>query len=364
MSSSSDDVKRQRKWERVKNLKTKRVRVQNLKTCTSRMQTAEINLADIHSAKINDAEIANLDIQNITLNGKSLKCILNQTPVKTHNATFLPLDAPAPKNVNQIVYDALIQNALADAESLQERIFEGRTFIKKYLDRYPCPPSCPPISCSPVPLDIYGALTQPVFRRIYCDTLETNNGQSFIPANPNDYLTQLTTAVNFNLQVDYLLEEAEAVDARVVSVLVQLGYIDPESPPDDPQVVITEVFIANKQFYPTLDIEYGENFANTINLPSNLLATAAFAMPDPNNTAAIQMVIYKEKGLCIWKAVGDGFECRDGGSSTDNPEAHVQTQHFLPCDPGYRPEIIYGHSICRECSKPCLAGSICGTCTP
>lgn len=302
------------------------------------------------------AKIKNLDVENLSLGGRNVNCLLSQNAVKTEVNTFVPLDAPAPSNVNPLVYQALVENANANGQDLQNRLYQGRTNLNSFLTSYPCPTSCPPPTTSVVPMNVYGALTKPIFERMSCGDQ--------CGCDKVNYLNNFTSAMNFNLQAYYNLEETQAVDARVVSVLIQVGYIDPESPPNDPQVIITEVFVANKQFYPTLDTEYGENFANKISIPSDLVASAAFAMPDPNNTAAVQMVVYKEQGICIWKASGDGFECRGGGGNTQNASASSDVQSQIPCPRGQRQALDKdtNRTFCLGCNAPCPNPLSCAPC--
>ena len=118
-------------------------------------------------------------------------------------------------------------------------------------------------------------------------------------ATGNSYRS-VNTAATFNLQCTYLLEKANSIDARVVSVLVQIGAYDPLTN----SVLIEEIFIANKQFYPTLDTLYGENFANTISIPTSILNYALARSKNPNKQGAIQIVVYEEEGICIWDPVG------------------------------------------------------------
>lgn len=342
---STDEKK---KPVKIRNLKSKNAKIQHLSACNG-----NFNVLDADSIKFSEAEINTLDVQNLTLGGRNVNCLLTQPAVETDIATFVPLETPPPRNVNQTVYEALIQNALTNQQELQNRIFIGRNDIKEYLNTVGCPPSCPPLPDEPVPLQVYGALTQPIFREFACDTNNPEAGKN----------KQLTTAVNFNLQVDYHPQEAQSVDNRVVSVLVQLGYINPESPPNDPEVIIDEIFIANRQFTPTLDVEYGENFANVINIPSQILLRAVFAMPDANNTGAVQMVVYKEQGLCIWKAVGDGFECRQDETNNLNSQALYQTQTSFPCPTGQKEYVDKYQTKCIPCSDPCQGpDAVCGEC--
>lgn len=186
---------------------------------------------------------------------------------------------------------------------------------------------------APIPLKVFGAMTLPIYSRVFCgagsdpsvDTVDTGS------TGPVEYFDLLNTAMGFNLQCTYLLEVAKSIEPRVVSVLVQTGYYDEETS----SVIIDEVFIANKQLYPTLDTLYGENFANTISIPTSILSNAYQNSRDPDKQGAIQIVVYEEEGICIWNPVGDAFECRKGeGPPLRNSNATSERQGINPCKKG------------------------------
>ena len=357
MSHKCDDEEYKKRLK-VKNLKVKNLCAKNLKA-----NTAEINVADINSAVINTADITTLDVKNFSVNGQDLTCRLNTPAVIQETSTFTlgATGGVPPTNVNPDVYNCLIQNAILTRDDLQERVFQGRTFINQYLANFPCPPTCPPPPTEPVPLEIYGTLTLPIYERRFCrpgatGTTGTTGTTGVTGTGPHEDL--LNTAVNFNLQVAYLLEEAQSIDARLVSVLVQLAYVDPLAPlggctVSSQNVVIDEIFIANRQFYPTLDVTYGENFANIISIPTDLLGIA-YANSPLNSQGAIQMVIYKEQGLCIWTPEGTGFECLGGGAPVNNPQAGEQKQAAPQCPGGQvlcRSTGLAGQSFCAPCTN-------------
>jgi hypothetical protein len=328
MSKKSEEEYKNRL--KVKNLKVKNLCAKNLKA-----NTADINVADINSAVINTADITSLDVQSFSINGQDLTCRLNAPAVIQQVSAFTQgvTGGGPPTNVNPEVYNCLIQNALLTRDNLQERVFQGLTFINEYQAKFPCPPTCPPPPTDPVPLDIYGTLTVPIYDRRFCNMGAT--GITGSTGSTGAFQDILNTAVNFNLQVAYLLEEAMSIDARLVSVLVQLAYVDPLGPAggcsgSNENVVIEEIFIANRQFYPTLDVTYGENFANIISIPTDLLAIAYQNSPI-NSQGAIQMVVYKEQGLCIWTPEGDGFQCLGGNAPVLNAVAGEQKQAAPKC---------------------------------
>jgi len=196
-----------------------------------------------------------------------------------------------------------------------------------------CSSDCP---LAPIPLKIFGVMTLPIYEIINCGATGTTGSNcdciGVTGPSENSYRS-VNTAVNFNLQCTYLLEQANSIDARVVSVLVQIGVYDSVTD----SVVIEEVFIANKQLYPTLDVLYGENFANTISIPSSILGFALSKSKNPTKQGAIQMVVYEEEGICIWNPLKDGgFECRGGGDTPSlNAPGGNQAQLATDCVRNY-----------------------------
>ena len=182
-------------------------------------------------------------------------------------------------------------------QGLRARLQCGREFINSFLACKNCPrpcPSCPedPTSTEPcpVPMFISAIQTLPVF------TLSPSCGPTGSVGN-----RQLLLAVNYDINVNYELEIAESTDARVVSVLCQVGYVNFAG-----EMVIQIIDIGNKQFYPTLDVCHGEKYTGQINIPTAIIQEAVNAMPDVNDTGAVQLVIYKEKGVNI--TIGDSCE--------------------------------------------------------
>ncbi len=340
---------------KVKKLKAKKICAKNIKT-----DTTTVNIMDVNSLVVGTADITKLDVKQFSINGEDLTCKLTAPSVLQEVqglVLFGSTGATGPSNVDPVVYNCLLQNAVQQGADLQQRVFQGRNFINQYLASYPCAPTCPPPPTDPVPLNIYATLTLPIYNRSFC------GGTGATGSTYSDFLN---TAVNFNLQVAYLLEEAQSIDARLVSILVQLGFVDPDGPigctGNSPNVVIEEVFIANKQFYPTLDVTYGENFANTIDIPFSMLTTA-YARSPVNSQGAIQMVIYKEEGLCIWNQQGEGFECLGPTPTLPiNPPAGSQKQSAPRCPVGQQLCATQsGAAVCINCGE-CAARSIAGPC--
>lgn len=289
--------------DRIKKLYVKNIKAKNIHSkhiCAESLKSRDINTGKI-------------DASSIFIDGKNVTCKIQGISVANTTETIKSFGntGGAPANINPSVYNCMIKNAINYGEDLQNRLFEGRKDIADYIASQGCPQSCPPGPTGPVPLEIYGTLTLPIYNLQPCG-----------PTGTTDFDINLTTSVYFNLQVSYLLRKAKSIDARNVSILIQVGYVDPSGPTGGligctgvtggENVVISEVFVANKQFYPTLDTLYGENFANNIPIPVALLRRAYNNSP-PNSQGAVQLVIYKEEGLCIWTPSEDGkFECLNG----------------------------------------------------
>jgi len=340
-------------WEKIKNLKSKRICARKIKA-----KVAEIKIADIDCLVANDAEITNLNVDNITIGGQSFNaCSMNVPTIHNEAAQFVPFGSTGPTGVNPIVYDCLLQNALVERDDLRDRLEAGREIIAEFLSNYPCPQTCPPGTTGPVELEIYGTKTIPLFTQFRCIVPNGPTGPTGATGTVGETLNIVPTNVTFNLDVDYQIEIAESIDPRVVSVLVQIGWIGPTGGTGPTggctgtteNVIIETVYIGNKQIVPTLDIEYGENFASSVLIPSDVMAIAMAAMPDPSNTGAIQVVVFKEKGVCIWSATDDGFECRQNEILLNNNSVAVSGQAVTPCVQGCMQ--VRGSTCVIECDE-------------
>ena len=190
----------------------------------------------------------------------------------------------------------------------------------------------------PILLKTFGAITTPIYNRNFCISGATGDGKS-------QFFDNINTSIGFNLQCTYLLEVAKSINPRVVSVLVQIGFYDARTS----SIIIDEIFIANRQFGPTLDTLYGENYANNISIPSNILSEAYVNSQDPVKQGAIQMVVFEEEGICIWSPKGNGFECRGQDTKSVNNLGNQQYQAQIQCPVGEKVcqgvAVIYGGSI-------------------
>lgn len=336
---------------KVKNLCAQNIRSKNIKT--------DNLVADNTTTK-------NLKVSNIILNGRDMSCILNSPPIEDENGSFDPKDNNGnpirnPK-INEVVYNALLCNANAELEALRERLTEGRAIIHEFEQENSCA-QCGPTG--PVEINIYGYITQPLVSIKLCNSDEItdvgNTGSTGSTGSSSETQLQTLQKMFYNLEIDYDVRVANSTQPRVVSVLCHLAYIDPENITDSggatglcsiPQgncgapvcgpVYIEEILIGNKQFTPTIDPLYGEMFSGTVALDSTLVNIVANAMPDPNNTAAVQLVFFVEEGLTVWESDNNRIKC-NGKSCKDTPvtsekvffeQAGCQnegTMHLTPC---------------------------------
>jgi hypothetical protein len=265
----------------------------------------------------------NLAVNAIILNGTDITCELSGPAVEDRNLALdlvdkegRPLRNP---QINGAVFNSLLCNAQLELVASQERIAEGRALIQQFESENSCS------QCGytgGVPMSIYGYITRPLLTVRQCGFTGGTG-----PTAPRKN-TEVVQRMSYNLEVDYDVTVAKSTQARVCTVLCQLAYMDPNDKtgftgPTGPcsgptgncglpicsPVFVEEIVIGNKQFYPTLDVLYGEMFSGDVYIDSSLAELAATAMPDPNNSAAIQLVFFVEEGLSIWSeenSRGDG----------------------------------------------------------
>lgn len=298
-------------WKKIRNLKVKNLCARNLRAenITATNTTTE-----------------NLQVNSIVLNGRDITCELSGPVVEDHNSGLDPVneDGVPLRNprINEAVFNALLCNAQLELVAAQERIAEGRELIQQFESENSCP-QCG--GTGGVPMSIYGYITKPLLNVRQCGFTGGTGGNA--PRQDTDVIQRMS----YNLEVDYDVTVAQSTQARVCSVLCQLAYMDPNNntgftgptgPCSGPTgscgfpicspVFVEEIVIGNKQFYPTLDVLYGEMFSGDVYIDSFLAEIAATAMPDPNNSAAVQLVFFVEEGLTIWTEESN----RDGGSAT------------------------------------------------
>ena len=298
-------------WQKIRNLKVKNLCAKNLRAenLTATNTTTE-----------------NLQVNSIVLNGRDITCELSGPVVEDHNTGLDPVDGEGRPlrnpRINEAVFNALLCNAQLELVAAQERIAEGRAIIQEFESENSC------AQCGftgGVPMEIYGYITKPLLSVRQCGFTGGTGGTA--PRQNTEIIQRMT----YNLEVDYDVTVAQSTQARVCTVLCQLAYMDPNDNtgitgatgpcsgptgscgfPTCSPVFVEEIVIGNKQFYPTLDVLYGEMFSGDVFVDSDLAEIAATAMPDPNNSAAVQLVFFVEEGLTIWTEESN----RGGGDAT------------------------------------------------
>lgn len=305
------------KVEKIRDLKVKNLCAQNIKA-------QNIETVDLKSVNTTTVE---LKAENIVLNGKSLACTLRNVNGEDIGSVLDPVDSegkPIRKpNISEVVFNALLCNAqleLDGPDGLRERLEEGRQAIRDFEIENNCS-TCGPTG--PVEMEIYGYITRPLLNLKSCGVTGGTGSNAYYEE------IQVLDTLNFHLEVDYDIKKVKSTQPRVVSVLCQMAFVDPAQVTGEtggtgicyiPQgndcgfsvckpIILEELFFGNKQFTPTLDRVYGENFNGVVNIHTDLAQLAVEAMPDINNCAAVQFVFYKEKGLEIWT----NEESRGGG---------------------------------------------------
>lgn len=301
----------------------------------------------------------NLNVNSIILNGRDITCELSGPVIEDHNTGLDPVDEQGRPlrnpNINEAVFNALLCNAQLELVAAQERIAEGRAIIQQFEEDNACP------QCGPtggVPMSIYGYITKPLLTLKQCG-FTGGTGPSELSQE-----REIIQRMSYNLEVDYDVTVANSTQARVCTVLCQLAYMDPEDNtgitgatgpcagptgscgnfPTCGPVFVEEIVIGNKQFYPTLDVLYGEMFSGDVHIDTFLAQIASTAMPDPTNSAAVQLVFFVEEGLTIWTEESS----RKDATSKDSP-GNVGTAPAPggPCGPGLVACIEGGVDISR-----------------
>jgi hypothetical protein len=270
---------------KAKNICTKNIRAQNTKTDT-------------------------LEVQSVILNGKDITCQLSQPPIEDHNAHLDLVDDQGkplrPPRVNEAVFNALLCNAELELQALQERAARGRAVIQQFEETNHCS------QCGftgGVPMSIYGYITKPLLSVKQCGITGSTGASSGLTA---------IQRMSYNLEVEYDVTVAQSTQARLCTVLCHLAFMEPFGntgpvntcsgatgdcgAPQCGPIFVQEIVIGNKQFYPTIDDLYGEMFSGDTYIDSDLIDLAIAEMPDPNNSAAVQLVFFVEEGLSIWSS--------------------------------------------------------------
>jgi len=312
--------------------KVKKLKVKNLCAENIRGKVADFRIADVDSLETKNAGIFNCDVTNLYLNGLNVNCLITN-PSTINDISLFDPNIPAcdpcttnciwnpvkPDNVDEFVFTSLVNAAKLELEvnpsegnTIASRINSGRTKFNNFVK------NCPIYPCIPMKLNslqIYASKSLPIYTINKCD---------FVPSDDNEEQNNDNTRINatvsyvsslfYDLDIVYDVDVVGSVEPLVVSVVCQIGYIDPVDPET---VIIYQLDIGNYQVTPTLDETYGVKCTGTVSVPSSLIQEAALKMPDSKNTGCVQLVIYKETGLSIWSSEG----CRNFpvGCKKNNP---------------------------------------------
>lgn len=309
----------------ITNLKATNAQISNLTSQTATVTSLTAQAATVTSLTAQTGNISTLTSSSITtdyLNGKKLACAETNTFFNDNSAFQLVTDneKPAyPPRINAKVFDGLWVSTLQQKADLEARLQCGRLqerLIQEKYDCVPCPPTgyenCHPVcdepgvicscptevgDCPSVPASVFGIKTISPFR-------VANSTLDGCPA-----VVQLSSSIAFGVDVINLTGNFQV---RTVTAFVQVGYLDSNG---DFQYEVID--FQNRQFGPTYDTLYGEAFSSTTLLPSDLVRKLYAAMPQINNTAAIQLVMIAEEGVAIdFKASPSSNAIRSNNSAT------------------------------------------------
>jgi len=321
-------------WDRFKNVATKRLCARDAKIKKLKVKELSAREAQIENLLSKQVEIENLLAKQVqidhllakeietelllanvagvedlfvdSLNGKPLSCNQTFNNINTDFVRIINNEKPEnPGFFNQEVWDKLWDKTLEQRFELEERIKCGRLQERYIQITNGCPPVCPPNGlencfptceepgicvcpeeigdCPNVPNDIWGIRTLMPYNDKLC-------GQSV-----TDTIRQILSSVAYNLDV---INVTGDLTTRVVTILVQVGYLDPNQEGDD-KFVYRQIDFGNRQFGPTYDTLYGEKYTGSVLLPSALIRNMINLMPYQFNSAAVQMVVFKEDGVDI-----------------------------------------------------------------
>ena len=234
-------------------IKSKKVKTE--KAIVENFEGKEINVDKITTQKL---IIGNIDVTNYILNAAD-------------NSNSFGFDnGVKPDAVNQEVYDALIDVAAISRLEYQQRYKEGRVRLNLPENDG---------------VDEVGIRTLVPFSVIKNDEGGT------------DFITFLAT-LGFNVDAVNTLDENGG--PLLAGILVSAGWIQAEGPQAG-EIIIEELEIGNRQFQPSVDGTFGEKYSSTVSLPTSIIQTIANNMPDPDNTGAVQLVMFAETGLEIFE---------------------------------------------------------------
>lgn len=189
-------------------------------------------------------------------------------------------------------------------------------------------PNCPESPCILVPLKIYGIQTVPP--GIWDPLCKQNN---------------IAASIAYNLDV---INRSIDLSTKVVSVIVQVGWIDPTSQTPD-KFATRQIDLSNRQFGASLAVVFGEKFSSNILLSTLLMEEIVIAMPpfvDTNN-AAVQVVVYTEEGIEVF-VPPQPRSIPDVGNTTDNTDIAL-TSRTIPTNHNGNVSVSFVGSDCPNC---------------
>ena len=163
--------------------------------------------------------------------------------------------------------------------------------------------NCPQTDCPTVPMKIYGI-----------ETITPGIWDSVCGLN------KVLSTLSYNLDV---INRSINLSERAVAVFLQVGWIENNI------FTLREIDLGIRQFNPSLAAVLGEQFSANLILPSALMERVIAAMPPiiPNNSAAVQLVVYVEDGIQIFSPPMSE-RIREFARLDQNPTPNVAYTYF------------------------------------
>ena len=229
--------------------------------------------SDIKHIHAKDICTESLKAKTFILDDVDVNCLLTQPPVSNVGSNFDPeVDGvpSKPEDVNQEVFDALLTVSETARTEYQTRWNVGRTRL----------------GLDPKDVEIVGYKTQVP----YVEGCGVEN-----------QIVNFLSSMSFDFEIANPNNDLN--DILMASIYIQMAWIDQTTT----DIIIAELQIGNRQFQASIDWDplnpnssFGEKFNGTLALNTNLIKEAFTNMPDLNNTAAIQLVLYAEEGLEVF----------------------------------------------------------------
>ena len=353
-------------------------------SCKKEKKCSTIKHLKVNKLCVKNGKFRELETGKLLINGADVECIIKRPGVIINNNTYDCMDEEGnpikPDNIDQDVWDVLTCNRNAEQLQLENDFLLGREEIRCIKKAYGCEPSCPPdcpisdepgctgtcpsffdeggeTGCNGVPVPpecipdentcdlfiknyLYKTLTIP-FVNINENECGGINNEGFPYAN-----SRFITNIGYDLDI---VNETCTLGTRVATAMIHFAYKGPAQSGSTGTVcpgetgmtgincilndtgvtgcsdLSTEVncgiiSISCQQYYFTININLGENFSKTVNIPSDIIQAMINATPlplDPTNIiGAFQLCIFIEDGL----RVSTNQTLRGGGGgSSGNP---------------------------------------------